>query len=330
MAKKLPSTPILEVRNLSIDYVTEDKVVMHAVENVSFILRESEMLGLVGESGCGKTTMMLALLRLLPLAGRIVKGEILYRGKDLLSLSEAGMSDFRWKEIAIIFQGAMNALDPVMTVGNQIAEAIVCHTPAITKIALAKRVGELLEIVGIPAARQNNYPFQFSGGMRQRAMIAMALACNPSILIADEPTTALDVMIQAQILELLEQLSKTLGLSVILITHDLGVVAEICDHVLVMYGGVTAEYADVDTIYNHAQHPYTQNLIKAFPNLANPLEKLISIPGYPPRLDQLPPGCRFQPRCPKAFTRCAVEHPPLYQLEEQHCASCFLLEEQAK
>jgi oligopeptide/dipeptide ABC transporter ATP-binding protein len=330
MVKKLPSTPILEVRNLSINYVTEDKIVMNAVENVSFVLRESEMLGIVGESGCGKTTMMLALLRLLPFAGRIVNGEILYRGKDLLSLTENEMSNFRWNEIAIIFQGAMNALDPVMTIGNQIAEAIKCHTPTISKIALTKRVGELLETVGIPASRQSEYPFQFSGGMRQRAMIAMALACNPSVLIADEPTTALDVMIQAQILELLEQLSKTLGLSVILITHDLGVVAEICDHVLVMYGGVTAEYADVDTIYNHSMHPYTQNLIKAFPNLANPLEKLISIPGYPPRLDHLPPGCRFQPRCPQAFERCAIEHPPLYRLEGQHGASCFLLEEQQK
>lgn len=330
MAKKLTTPPILEVRNLSIDYITEDKVVMHAVENVSFILRESEMLGLVGESGCGKTTMMLALLRLLPMAGRIVQGEIIYHGKDLLSLNDEEMSTYRWNEIAIIFQGAMNALDPVMTVGNQIAEAITCHTPKIAKSALSKRVSELLEIVGIPGTRQSEYPFQFSGGMRQRAMIAMALACNPSVLIADEPTTALDVMIQAQILELLEHLGKTLGLSVILITHDLGVVAEICDHVLVMYGGITAEYADVDTIYNHARHPYTRNLIKAFPNLANPLEKLISIPGYPPRLDQLPAGCRFQPRCPMAFARCAVEHPPLYQIEKEHGASCFLLEGQTK
>lgn len=330
MAKKLLSTPLLEVKNLSIDYVTEEKVVMHAVENVSFVLRESEMLGLVGESGCGKTTMMLALLRLLPMAGRIINGEIIYRGKDLLSLTEEEMGNYRWNEIAIIFQGAMNALDPVMTVGNQIAEAIKCHTPKIAKQALTRRVAELLEIVGIPGVRQNEYPFQFSGGMRQRAMIAMALACNPSVLIADEPTTALDVMIQAQILELLEHLSKTLGLSVILITHDLGVVAEICDHVLVMYGGVTAEYADVDTIYNHARHPYTQNLIKAFPNLANPLEKLISIPGYPPRLDQLPKGCRFQPRCPMAFEKCSIEHPPLYNFEKEHGASCFLLEEKVK
>jgi peptide/nickel transport system ATP-binding protein len=267
------------------------------------------------------------LLRLLPIAGRITNGEVLYHEKDLLSLSEKDFNDVRWKEIAIVFQGAMNALNPVKTVGDQISEAITCHAGKHTHTdVLNKRVEDLLEMVGIARNRRHQYPFQFSGGMRQRAMIAMSLACNPSILIADEPTTALDVMIQAQILELLEKLSAQLGQSLILVTHDLGVVAEICDRVLVMYGGIVAEYGDVDTIYNNPRHPYTQLLIKAFPNLANPTKSLISIAGYPPRLDQLPPGCRFAPRCPFVFDRCKSERPPLYRISKYHQASCFLVE----
>jgi peptide/nickel transport system ATP-binding protein len=320
------SPALLEVRNLSVEFMPDKNIHLKAVQDVSFSLHEGELLGLVGESGCGKTTMMLSLLRLLPEAGRITAGKILYRNQDLLDLDESQMSDYRWKEIAIIFQGAMNALNPVRTVHDQIAEAITCHELKSLKEKLDKRVSDLLEMVGIPASRSSQYPFQFSGGMRQRVMIAMALACSPSIVIADEPTTALDVMIQAQILELLQELSRRLGLAVILVTHDLGVVAEICDHVLVMYAGVTAEYGDVDTIYNHPVHPYTQNLIKAFPNLANPLDSLISIPGYPPRLDALPAGCRFEPRCPKAFDRCRNEQPPVYELKDRHQASCFLVE----
>lgn len=319
---------ILQVRNLSVEFAPDKNTHLKAVEDVSFDLHEGEILGLVGESGCGKTTMMLSLLRLLPAAGRITAGEVIYRGQDLLDLTEKQMSDYRWNEIAIIFQGAMNALNPVRTVFDQIAEAIIYHEAKTSKDQVKKRVNDLLELVGIPAARGNQYPFQFSGGMRQRVMIAMALACSPSVVIADEPTTALDVMIQAQILELLQELSKKLGLAVILVTHDLGVVAEICDHVLVMYGGVTAEYGDVDTIYNHPMHPYTIDLIKAFPNLANPTDSLVSIPGYPPRLDALPQGCRFSPRCPKVFDRCRVEKPPVYQLKANHCASCFLVEDQ--
>lgn len=318
--------PVLEIQHLSVEFMPDKKTHLKAVEDVSFDLHEGELLGLVGESGCGKTTMMLSILRLLPGAGRITSGRVLYRGKDLLDLTEPQMSVYRWKEIAIIFQGAMNALNPVRTVRDQIAEAITCHELKTTKEKLTRRVDDLLELVGIPAARGSQYPFQFSGGMRQRVMIAMALACSPSVVIADEPTTALDVMIQAQILELLQDLSRKLGLAVILVTHDLGVVAEICDHVLVMYGGVTAEYADVDTIYNHPMHPYTIDLIRAFPNLENPLDSLISIPGYPPRLDALPRGCRFSPRCPKAFHRCHAEQPPVYSLDGVHRASCFLVE----
>lgn len=322
---------LLEVRDVSVEYVSKEKGAppARAVDHISFALHEGEMLGLVGESGCGKTTLMLSLLRLLPGAGRIVTGSIEFMGQDLLDLSESEMNEVRWRNISIIFQGAMNALNPVRTVDDQIAEALVRHgmAPAGNKAGVAKRVADLLEMVGIGANRAKQYPHQYSGGMRQRAMIAMALACNPQVVVADEPTTALDVMIQAQILELLDDLRHKLGLSVILVTHDLGVVAEVCDTVLVMYGGVTAEYADVDTIFNQPQHPYTQQLLHAFPDLTKPSERLISIPGAPPRLDNLPPGCRFAPRCPQVFDRCHTEQPALHRLAGGHLASCHLLEQ---
>jgi peptide/nickel transport system ATP-binding protein len=221
----------------------------------------------------------------------------------------------------------MNALNPVRTVGDQIAEAIIKHTPSMPRGVVEARVVELLDLVGIAAEHRDHFPHQYSGGMRQRAMIAMALSCNPQIVIADEPTTALDVMIQAQILELLDSLRKKLGLAIIFVTHDLGVVAEMCDSVLVMYGGVTAEYANVDTIYNTPQHPYTQELLKAFPDLTKPEKQLASIPGYPPKLDALPAGCRFAPRCPMAFERCTAEMPRLVNVNSGHIVSCHLVEE---
>jgi peptide/nickel transport system ATP-binding protein len=320
------SAPLLAVHQLSVDYVSKGEPPAHAVERVNFDLHEGEILGLVGESGCGKTTLALSLMRLLPAGGRIVGGKINFQGRDLLALSEREMRTVRWKEISMIFQGAMNALNPVRSVGDQIAEAIQLHTPISDRSQLNRRVGELLDLVGIAAARKDQFPHQYSGGMRQRAMIAMALACSPQIVIADEPTTALDVMIQAQILDLLLLLRRDLGLAILFVTHDLGVVAEICDSVLVMYGGVTAEYAGVDTIYNAPRHPYTQELLKAFPDLTRPSERLVSIPGYPPRLDALPAGCRFAPRCPAAFERCHAESPSLYPLETGHEASCFLVE----
>ncbi len=317
---------LLEVQNLSINYVNEGQSPARAVENISFTLKEGELIGLVGESGCGKTTLMLSLLRLLPAAGQIVNGKVFFNGKDLVALSDEELNMIRWSGISIVFQGAMNALNPVRTVGDQIAEAITKHLPNFPKENLQARVIELLDLVGIAADHKDNYPHQYSGGMRQRAMIAMALACDPKIIIADEPTTALDVMIQAQILELLDTLRKKLGLAIIFVTHDLGVVAEICDKVLVMYGGVTAEYADVDVIYNTAKHPYTQELLKAFPDLTKPKKKLSSIPGYPPRLDALPAGCRFAPRCPAAIARCHTEQPAQHQITDEHVASCHLVE----
>ncbi|MEO8358224.1 MAG: dipeptide/oligopeptide/nickel ABC transporter permease/ATP-binding protein [Chloroflexota bacterium] len=317
---------VLDVQNLSVNYVN-DGAVARAVQNVSFQLHEGEMLGLVGESGCGKTTLMMALMRLLPSAGEIANGHIYFAGQDLAMLREDEMADLRWSGISIIFQGAMNALNPVRTVGDQIAEAITKHMPELPPGIVDSRVEELLDLVGISTEHKHHYPHQYSGGMRQRAMIAMALSCNPQVVIADEPTTALDVMIQAQILELLDELRKKLGLAVIFVTHDLGVVAEMCDSVLVMYGGVTAEYASVDTIYNSPRHPYTQELLKAFPDLSQPDKRLTSIPGYPPRLDALPSGCRFAPRCPLAFERCSIEMPPLYSLDGgDHLASCHLVD----
>jgi peptide/nickel transport system ATP-binding protein len=275
---------------------------------------------------------MLSVMRLLAATGRIVEGQIIFRGQDLLDLNEARMADVRWKNISMIFQGAMNALNPVRRVGDQIAEAIWQHYPVNDKAQVEARVAELLDLVGIDPNRRRHYPHQFSGGMRQRVMIAMALACTPQIVIADEPTTALDVMIQAQILQLLGQLREKLGVAVLFVTHDLGVVAETCDTVLVMYGGVVAEYADVDTIFNQPRHPYTQELLKAFPDLSQLEGKLTAIPGYPPRLDALPPGCRFAPRCPVAAERCHTAQPPIYTLSEgklrantPHYASCYLV-----
>jgi peptide/nickel transport system ATP-binding protein len=226
----------------------------------------------------------------------------------------------------MIFQGAMNALNPVRSVGDQIAEALVVHGLASSSSAAAARVRELLEMVGIPGDRQAQFPHQYSGGMRQRAMIAMALACRPQVVIADEPTTALDVMIQAQILELLEKLQRELGLAVILVTHDLSVVAELCHRVLVMYAGALAEYADVDDVFNDPLHPYTRLLLSAFPDLSRPEGKLISIPGHPPRLNAIPSGCRFADRCPMAFDRCTVEIPSAREVRPGHWVACHLHE----
>jgi len=324
--------PLLRVKHLSTDFITTDGTVMHAVEDVSFDVSPGQTLGLVGESGCGKTTTMLSLMRLLPAAGRITRGEVLFDGIDLLGISERQMRHYRWKEMAMVFQSAMNALNPVRKVGDQIGEAILLHG-LMDQAQADRRVEELLDLVGIAKSRKEQYPHQYSGGMRQRAMIAMALACKPKLLFADEPTTALDVMIQAQILELLKNIQKELGLAVILVTHDLGIVAEICDSVVVMYGGKVAEYGSIDVVYNAPQHPYTQRLLQAFPDLNQPADKLASIPGYPPRLNDLPPGCRFEPRCHVKVEQCATISPKLVEVSVlnpqpsslPHVAACHLL-----
>jgi peptide/nickel transport system permease protein len=317
--------PLLEVRNFSINYLSEEGTALRAVEDVSFSLKKGTILGLVGESGCGKTTAMLGLLRLLPAEGRIISGQVLYRGEDLLQKTEAEMLKYRWNKISIVFQGAMNALNPVRKVGDQITEAIMLHGVVTNKKAADLRVRELLELVGITPEMASQYPHQYSGGMRQRAMIAMALTCSPDVLIADEPTTALDVMIQSQILDLLQDLQEKLDLSIIMVTHNLGVVAEICDEVLVMYGGKTAEYASVDTIYNEPEHPYTQRLLQAFPDVDRPTSTLASIPGFPPPLNALPRGCRFEPRCLCKKDICKVESPLLVPVKSGHYVACHVI-----
>jgi peptide/nickel transport system ATP-binding protein len=324
---------LLEVNNLTIEYQTEAGN-FRAVEDLSLQLEPGRSLGLVGESGCGKTTAMLALMRLLPEAGRIVEGEVLFEGTDLMRLSPQGMREHRWRNISMIFQGAMNALNPTRTIGSQIAEAIILHDWA-PRGQVDQEVAKLLDLVGISPDRAGQYPHQYSGGMRQRAMIAMALACGPALLIADEPTTALDVtvqaqaldvMIQAQILDLLQDLQRELDIAIIVVTHDLGVVAELCDDVLVMYGGRLAEYASIDVIFNNPRHPYTQRLLKAFPDIHNPGADLASIPGYPPPLNNLPPGCRFEPRCHEAIAICAQETPSNYALASGHLVGCLRVE----
>jgi oligopeptide/dipeptide ABC transporter ATP-binding protein len=315
--------PLLSVRHLTTEFVLPNGEVARALEDVSFDVSPGQTVGLVGESGCGKTTTLMSVMRLLPANGRITAGQVLFNGTDLLSLSERQMRAYRWKEIAIVFQSAMNALNPVMRIGDQIGEAILLHE-LMNRDRAGKRVDELLDLVGIPAERRDQYPHQYSGGMRQRAMIAMSLACSPDLLFADEPTTALDVMIQAQVLELLRKIQKALGLAIVLVTHDLGVVAEVCDSVVVMYGGKVAEYASADVIYNQPEHPYTRRLLASFPDVNRPGETLASIPGTPPRLTALPRGCRFEPRCDVKLAKCAEIDPPLVVPAERHFVACHL------
>jgi peptide/nickel transport system ATP-binding protein len=312
---------LLNVQNLTVEYHTDDGVFC-AVENLNFQLQQGKSLGLVGESGCGKTTAMLALMRLLPDAGRIVSGKILFDGTDLLQLSPAEMRGYRWSKMSMVFQGAMNALNPVRTVGSQIEETLRLHK-TVPRNQTRKETERLLDLVGVASSYKDRYPHQYSGGMRQRAMIAMALACRPQLVITDEPTTALDVMVQAQILDLLEELQAELNLAVIIVTHDLGVVAEVCDDVLVMYGGQMAEYADADTIFYEPVHPYTIRLLKAFPDINNPRAELSSIPGHPPPLDDLPPGCRFEPRCGMGGAGCARNTPQVIEISPGHLCTCL-------
>ncbi|MFH1184730.1 MAG: ABC transporter ATP-binding protein [Chloroflexota bacterium] len=321
----MTESPLLSVRHLSVDFIMHDGKMGHALEDVSFDVFQGQTLGLVGESGCGKTTTLMAIMRLLPANARITAGQVLYNEQDLLSLSERQMRGCRWKEMSIVFQGAMNALNPVMRIDEQVREAILLHH-LMNWSQATRRVGELMEMVGIPRERVGQYPHEYSGGMRQRAMIALALACAPSLLFADEPTTALDVMIQAQVLALLKKIQEKLGLAIVLVTHDLGVVAEVCDSVAVMYGGKVAEAGSADSIYNSPQHPYTDKLLQSFPDLNRPSGDLASIPGTPPRVTDLPPGCRFEPRCHRRIEICATTAPPMLETSAGHRAACHLCE----
>ncbi|UCD98941.1 MAG: ABC transporter ATP-binding protein [Chloroflexota bacterium] len=318
--------PVLELRDLVVQFYTQDGVV-YAVNGVSYAAGAGETLGIVGESGCGKSVSVLSIMRLIPEPpGKIVSGEILYMGQDLLKLSKTGMQDIRGKEIAMVFQDPMTSFNPVLTIGQQISESSMVHM-GLDKEEAKKRSVELLELVGIPKAaeRINDYPHQFSGGMRQRAMIAMALSCNPSVLIADEPTTALDVTIQAQIVELIKSLSERFNMAIIWITHDLGVIAEIADRVAVMYAGYVVEEADVFTLFEQPSHPYTLLLLKALPRIDSyTSEKLATIPGSPPDCLSLPPGCPFAPRCDFIVERCLQENPSLQEIAPQHKIACWV------
>jgi len=312
---------LLSVESLNVWFDLDIGGELHAVQGVGFELEPGERLGLVGESGCGKTTTVLGLLGLLP-SSASVAGRVLLNGVDILAGGEETIRPHRWVDLAIVFQGAMNALNPVKTVGSQIVEVLELHEQARGREAKA-RTGELLDSVGIPADRAERFPHEFSGGMRQRAAIAMALACNPSVLIADEPTTALDVMVQAQILELLDSLCSDFGLALLLVTHDLPVVAELCDRAAVMYAGEIVEQGPVDALYHEPRHPYTRLLFAATPDLYGEGVPA-SIPGAPPRLDRPLVGCPFHTRCDRAFARCVDERPLLKELDGDRSAACHL------
>ncbi|MDD4583176.1 MAG: ABC transporter ATP-binding protein [Eubacteriales bacterium] len=311
---------LLEVKHLK-TYFDTLKGQYKAVDDVNFDLEYGEALGLVGESGCGKTTCALSIARLLPKEGKIYGGKILLEGTDMVQLSDDQIREKRWKDVSIVFQGAMNALNPVMKVGDQIAEAIMLHEKIKKEDAL-RRTERLFELVEMPADRIRNYPHEFSGGMKQRAMIAMALACNPKIIIGDEPTTALDVMVQAQILNLLEKLRRELNMGLILITHDLSILGETCDKIAVMYAGKIVEIGMVEDIFERTAHPYTKRLISCFPNISKDKVIPAGIEGIPPNMLEPQPGCSFYPRCHLATDLCKTEVPTSIEVGKKHFSAC--------
>ena len=317
---------LLEIRDLAVEYHTDDDVI-YAVNNISLAVKKGETIGLVGETGAGKTTIAKSILRVLPaLQAKIVSGEILFEGEDMLKLSEKAMRKIRGNKIAMIFQDPMTALNPIEKVGFQIAEAIKQHNK-IRREEAERRACDMLEMVGIPMDRFEEYPHQFSGGMKQRVVIAMALACNPLLLLADEPTTALDVTIQAQVLDMMRSLKEKLGTSVILITHDLGVVSDFCDTVAVAYAGEIVECGSVDRIFNHSKHPYTLGLFGSLPRLDSTARRLTPIKGLMPDPTDLPAGCRFCERCPSASDICAKSKPTDIEIAPGHTVKCFIAEE---
>ena len=314
---------VLEVKDLTVNYETKRGPV-RAAEGISFSVKKGQSLGLAGESGCGKTTVALSLMRLLPKAGRILKGQINLDGRNLLNLTDREMRQVRWRDMSIVFQGAMNALDPVYKIGDQIIEAIRTHDKEVSKEECRERAAKLLELVAIDPERVDGYPHEFSGGMRQRALIAMALACNPKLVIADEPGTALDVIVQAQVLRLMRDLKEKLDLSMILISHDLSIIAETCERVVIMYAGNIAEYGSTPSVFHEPLHPYTQGLLQAFPDIRGERKRLSSVPGQPPDLLNPPVGCRFNPRCPYVMDVCKKVQPPLIELRPDHYVACHL------
>ena len=316
-------TRLLEVQDLKTYFIRSNSVVK-AVDGVSFYVGENETLGLVGESGSGKTVSCLSILRLVPKPGRIVGGRILLEGEDLLAMSEKKMQEIRGCEISMILQDPMTSLNPVFTIGNQIGESISTHLK-FGGAELIARIIEMLKLVRIPApeTRISAYPHQMSGGMKQRVVGAISISCQPRLLIADEPTTSLDVTIQAQYLELLKDIQRELGVSLIFITHDFGIVANMCDRVVVMYAGQIVESAPVRDIFYRPAHPYTAALLKAVPKLETKVDRLTSIPGQPPRLDRLPAGCRFAPRCSRADGKCVQDEPPLLATDDDRSVKCW-------
>lgn len=314
---------MLDMKDLVVHYETDEGVV-EAVNGIDIQLAEGRTMGLVGETGCGKTTTALSILRLVPdPPGKIKSGSITLNGKDLFALTEKEMQEIRGNDVSMIFQDPMTSLNPVLTVGDQIAEVIAIHNKDLKKDEALNKAKEMLEVVGIPGERHSDYPHQFSGGMKQRVVIAIALACSPKLLIADEPTTALDVTIQAQILEIMKQLKEKYKTSTIMITHDLGIVAEVCDEVSIMYAGRIVEKGTLEDVFNNTMHPYTEGLFNSLPDVDNREQKLRPIPGLMPDPTQLPKGCTFAPRCVYATEQCKTERPALVKYSDTHYAACL-------
>ena len=321
----MEETKVLEVRDLVVEYETDDATI-HAVNGIDIDLKKEQTLGLVGETGAGKTTTAMAILNLLPeMTGRIRNGLICLNGKNILTLPEETLDEMRGKEVAMIFQDPMTSLNPVFTIGDQIAETLIIHEK-LTKEEAMKKAGEMLELVGIPSERMYDYPHQLSGGMKQRVVIAIGLSCNPQLLIADEPTTALDVTVQAQILEIMKNLKEKFKTSMIMITHDLGIVAEVCDEVSVMYAGKIVEHGTLEEVYEHTLHPYTEGLFNSLPDLNSPKERLEPIHGMMPDPSVKETGCSFAPRCKYASQACKERIPEKHFFTDTHYVRCLAYE----
>jgi peptide/nickel transport system ATP-binding protein len=315
--------PLLDIRGLCVEYLTP-KGPVRAAEDVWLSIAPGEIVGLAGESGCGKSTVAQAIMRLLRPPAVITAGQLLVDGDDVLDMDENELARFRWRKVALVFQSAMNALNPVMKLGDQIADAIIHHLGA-TRAAARTRAAELLDLVGIDAKRLDAYPHELSGGMRQRAVIAIALALNPPLLLMDEPTTALDVVVQREILQQVERLKQQLGFAILFITHDLSLLVEFADRIAIMYAGRIVEQAPARELFERPQHAYTQGLMRSFPPLIGPKERLSGIPGAPPNLLHPPPGCRFYPRCPLVTPQCAEIEPHLHEVTDGHLVACRLV-----